>query len=122
MLEDPRRPISTEDLLSMVDRVARKMLDTQLEKDEIFVGSLDAVSLYPSLVIKDVSKLCGEKVVSSGVKFEDIDMTWACKYVALAMEENEVTSRNLNDVIPRRRAKQGRKPTMRTVVMDDKKQ
>ena len=56
------------------------------------------------------------------MKFETIDITWACKYVALAMDENEVVRRNMQDVIPRRKAKQGKKATMRTVVVDDSKE
>ena len=86
------------------------------------MGSLDAVSLYPSLVIKEVGKICAEKVIESKVKFENADIAWACKYVALAMDENEVVRRELNDVIPRRKAKTGRKATLRTVVMDDYKE
>ena len=114
--------ISTEDLLSMVDKVSSKILGLGLEEDKIFVGSLDAVSLYPSLVIDKVSRMCGERVRESGMKFENIDITWACKYVALAMDENEVVRRNMQDVIPRRKAKQGKKATMRTVVVDDLKE
>ena len=103
-----------------VDRVAKRLLDLKLEKDDIFVGSLDAVSLYPSLVIEEVGKIYADKVKESGVKFENADITWACKYVALAMDENEVSRRELNDVIPRRKARQGKKAMRRTVVMSRK--
>ena len=91
-----------------------------MKREDIFVGSLDTVALYPSLVISEVGKICADKVKQSEIKFENVDMMWAAKYVALALDEDEVTRRGDNDIIPRRKARQGRKATMRTVVVEDK--
>ena len=88
----------------------------------LVVGSLDNKALYPSLEIIATSEICARLIATSGVKFEGVDWAWACKFVALAMEEDDVIRKDLQDIIPRRRAKSGKKPTLRTVETDDKKE
>ena len=61
-------------------------------------------------------------VAESGLKIEGLDYKWACKYVALAMKPEEVRKRGLQDIIPRKIAKKGKDPTLRTVNEDDKKE
>ena len=75
------------------------------EDEEIFVGSLDAEALYPSLDTEKVAKLCGKLVSDSGIKIDNVDYRWATTYIAANMTQQQVSSENLQHVIPRRRFK-----------------
>merc|ERR1712082_160137 len=68
------------------------------------------------------SKICSEIVAKSGLKWEGVDWWWATRFVALAMEEGEMIAKGLADIIPQKRAKSGKKPTLLTVEDDDKKE
>ena len=114
--------ISTEDLLSLIDSMAGKIRDDNLEMDDLFIGSLDVEALYPSLEINQCSKLCGEMVSESGLKFEGVDWVWVAKYVALCWTREEVNRRELGELVPYKKSKRGFKPTLLTVSIDDKKE
>ena len=45
--------------------------------------SLDARALYPSLYIERTSSFVSKRVVNSKVKHEDVNHTWATKYVGI---------------------------------------
>ena len=70
-------------MLSKIDKAVEEIKQQKIEKDDLFVGSLDVEALYPSLEIEEVSKICADMVIESGLKFEGFDLVWACKYVAL---------------------------------------
>ena len=55
---------------------------------------IDAEALYPSLDIAKASRLIGELIRESGLSFDNIDWTWAARYVALAMNEDDVVRMN----------------------------
>ena len=78
-------------------------------------------ALYPSLDILESAKICGEAVARSEVDFEDVDWTWASVYVALNMTQVEINKEGLQDLVPRRLAKTGRRPTVLTAVEDEKR-
>ena len=98
-----KESISTEDVLSIVDKVALQILNQNLNQEDLFVGSLDAEALYPSLNIDKTAKLIGELIGEAGLKWEGVDFRWASIYVAMEMDEYEVIRRNLQHLIPRRR-------------------
>ena len=62
--------ISTEDLMSHVDMLNEKWAKDKfkVERGEIFIGSLDATALYPSLLTKKCAKLCGQLVSESDLE------------------------------------------------------
>ena len=64
-------------MLSVIDAVSDKIMEDHLEEDELFIGSLDAEALYPSLEIDKCSKICAEMVASSGVRIEGLNYKWA---------------------------------------------
>ena len=105
--------ISTEEMLSCIDDLNETWKEKQFnpEWDEIFVGSLDAEALYPSLDTDRVAKLCGETLVKSGLKIQNVDWKWATSYVALSFKKQwQVNRAGLADCIPRRRYKHGPRP------------
>ena len=108
--------ISTEYLLATIDKIAKEMLERNFSDEEVFVGSIDTKALYPSLDIKKSGKIC-RKIVR---KFENVDWWWMMRYLALSMEELDIRRKRLSDVIPKKRAKKGKKPTVRTITDDDK--
>ena len=104
--------ISTEDLLNQIDRLNKGWREsgTQIDQDEIFVGSLDAAALYPSLDVTRCSKMCGEMIRNSPVTFEGVDYEWASLYIALNTKPREITRWRMNSIIPSRRFTGGRPP------------
>ena len=58
-----KESISTEDVLSIVDKVALQILDQNLNQEDLFVGSLGAEALYHSLDIDKTAKLLSRTVL-----------------------------------------------------------
>ena len=77
--------------------------------------------MYPSLDIEETSKICAKMVTESGLRFQGVDWTWACKYLALNFNQKEISKRNLLGIIPVKKAKQGKDPTVLTIGPGDKK-
>ena len=102
---------STEDVLSQLDAVCGKV---EREGKDVCVGSGDATALYPSLRHAPSARLCGKLVLESQVVIEGVDYRAAGILVATACSEGEIRKAKLSKVIPKRRFKYGRKPTMAT--------
>ena len=84
------------------------------------VGSLDVKALYPSLAIDACAKIAHDRVLKSGIKFRDISKKWATVYLALNMKTHEIVRAELQHLIPTRRAKSGKPPTVLTIEVDQK--
>ena len=54
-----------------------------LDVDDLFIGSLDASALYPSLLVNPTAKIVGEHVRQSEVDFQGFNWIWASIFVAL---------------------------------------
>ena len=106
----------------MVDKVVERIIQEGYDQEDLHIGSLDAEALYPILVFEKIAGLVASKTVDSGLKFEGVDWAWAIKFVALALEEDEVRKKGLQDIIPKKRPKSSKKPTLRTVEEDDKRE
>ena len=113
--------ISSEDMLAKVDNLNEILKNRETPRDGYFVGSLDVKALYPSLDTKECSKIAGRRVVRSGLRFDGMNWDWATVYVALCMSEKEIREEKMEDVLPKRKAKQGTRPTIRTVNLEEKK-
>ena len=118
---DPVENISTEELLSHVDDLVLRLNQDGMPSEGICVGSLDVKDLYPSLNIVESAKICGAAVKNSELEFEDVDWTWATLYIALNMQQNQINQEKLQDLVPRRVAKRGRRPTVLSAKDDEKK-
>ena len=53
------------------------------QKNGHIVGSIDTSALYGSIDIQHASKLCGERIIDSGIKFSQFDLEWTNVYLAL---------------------------------------
>ena len=114
-----REAISTEDLLADIDKVSPQHVDKNLQQDDIFAGSLDVKALYPSLDIEQTSKICGDRVKTSPLVFEGVNLKWALKYVALGLKDGEREQRHLEHLILGHKGKGNKKPMVRTVEKDE---
>ena len=112
-LTDEYEVISSEEMCGFMDILVEDARKEGKETRNWVILSLDAVGLYPALNIKQCSKVVAERVASSDMKIEGIDFKWAATYVALAMDENDVTRKGLHDIIPRRRSRCGTKATIK---------
>ena len=103
--EQQGEAISTEDMLSRVDVLNEKWLSegVSFEEGELFVGSLDATALYPSLDSLKVAKLCGRLATENRLAIENVDYVWAGAYIACNMHPEQVFREGLSDCVPRRR-------------------
>ena len=61
------------------------------------VLSLDANALYPSPNIEKTSRIVAKKVVFSNIQIDEVDYTWASKYVVLNLDRSEITVSSLED-------------------------
>ena len=112
--------ISTEDLLNSVDRLCEKLSEREETSEGIFLGSLDAKALYPSINTKHAAGLVANHVMETGLAFDGVDMRWATTYVALNMTQAEINRKGLQDVIPTKRARTGKRPTILTYYKEEK--
>ena len=110
--QEQSESISTEDLMNKIDQLNEEWEKQGIKwgKGELFVGSLDATALYPSLDVRQCSKLCGEMLRESPLKVEGIDYTWAAMYVALTSEQWQINSWKMDHIIPYRRHINGSQP------------
>ena len=112
--EDTDEAISGEEMRAHIDDLVEKMKNLP-EEESVFVGSLDAKALFPSLKIKESAKLVARRIQDAEVKFENVGYKWASMYFALSMEFTDVVRQDIQSIVPRKRAKRGSDPTVRTV-------
>ena len=108
-------------MLAKIDRLNERLTEEKTPNNGYFVGSLDVKALYPSLDTKVCSKIAAERIVRSKLEFDGVNWDWATIYVALCLNEREIRKEGLEEVIPRRKANQGTRPTIKTVNLEEKK-
>ena len=121
-ISDNCEVISSEEMCGFLDMLVVDARNRNTDTEDWMVLSLDAVGLFPALDIQKCSELVAKRVANSNLNFEGVCYKWAAKYVALGMSENEVVRKELHDVIPRRRSKHGTKATVKTIMVDQKKE
>ena len=117
--EETSEAISGEEMRAEIDLL--NLTEQPVEVNGMFVGSLDAEALYPSLNIVESSKMCEERVMASGMIFEGVDYGWATRYVALNMSQEDINREKLYKIIPRRKSRAGQRPTVRTYTEEESK-
>ena len=80
------------------------------KKGEIFVGSLDATALYPSLNTNKCAKMCRELVEKCEIEFLGVDYKWASLYLSLATKPWQRNAWQMTDLLPKRRFTKGQEP------------
>ena len=112
--------ISSEEMLSFIDDLNEVLRREGAPDMGLCVGSLDVKALYPSLAIDACAKIAHDRILKSGIEFRDISTKWATIYLALNMKTHEIVRADLQHLIPTRRAKSGKPPTVLTIEVDQK--
>ena len=98
---------STEELLADFDMINKTGL-----KPDSFVGSADVIALYPSLNVERVADVVGEMIKESEIKLEGVDYEEVGMYLAICKESKDLEALKIQELCPKRKHKQGRKPTL----------
>ena len=75
----------------------------------ITIGSLDVVSMFPSLKAVPVSKMAAQAVLDSSVEFAGVDYQMLGIYLAHSYPRHELVKLGISDFIPIRKVKSGGK-------------
>ena len=106
-VEDPFEVISSEDLLSRIEKFNKLVDQTKKEKikenpksdwdwrdDWMLIGS-DVVSLFPSLTAENTAKIVRNQVRKSPIEWKNIDVDWLRLYI----HQNRSMSSDLSSII-----------------------
>ena len=69
--------ISSEELLSFVNELNKRLRQEGVPEMGFCVGSLEVKALYPSLLIEACAKIAHNKIIISPVSIPDMDTKWA---------------------------------------------
>ena len=78
----------------------------------IVVGA-DVKSLYPSMDVKEVSRMMKEAILAAPISWEGVDLLECSRYVALNWTEDQCRKSKLRRILPRRRFNNGTKPSVK---------
>ena len=101
--------VSTEDMVAAMER-----LNTRNDTPELFIGSMDVRSLYPSLLAIPTAEIVTKVFTEVDIKIEGVDWSEAGKYLALNLSQKEIQDLNLRHLVSTRKNKGGRHPGMTT--------
>ena len=101
--------VSTEDMIAAMER-----LNTRNDTPELFIGSMDVRSLYPSLLAIPTAEIVTKVFTEVDIKIEGVDWSEAGKYLALNLSQKEIQDLNLRHLVSTRKNKGGRHPGMTT--------
>ena len=84
---------NTEEVCRGIQDVNKILADVDKE-EEIVIGSMDAVGLYPSLKIEETVGICLD------IKFEGVDWQEMVKYIKVSLTETEIKEAGLDKFMP----------------------
>ena len=103
---------STEELMRDIEDTSIKAEEEGW--DDLVVGSMDVVALYPSIDQTQAAKVVARRYLESGIVTEDVNYRAASIYLAVNADRDELIREGLAELIPARVHTRGRKPTART--------
>ena len=87
----------------------------------MIVTSMDVIGLYPNLDINRSAEECGKEMEETQVKYKNVDMLWAGKFVASNMSQSKIDKEGLRNLIPRRKKRCGVRPGSTTKELYERK-
>ena len=90
------------------DAVNNRLVQNKGQRMQVIGADVEA--LYPSLSAVEVAEIVYDAVMSTEIKFDGINWTEACKYIALTSTEQECRLGPLMRVLPIRRSVNGTRP------------
>ena len=110
--EDSVEAISTEDMLSKVEELNRRIEQGEISPKNLTIGSLDVESLYPSIDTKKAAEICRDRIMKSPLEIEGVDFKWTGLYLSNSMTPAEKVDAKVIGLLSRRKNQQGHKTTM----------
>ena len=99
---------NTEELLEAFE----KFNEDKNNKDDtetFIIGSMDAVSLYPSLEVNRVEEIVRQQIIGSKINIEGIDVMEMGKYLRKNMDTNEIKEKGFEELLPKNIKKKNNK-------------
>ena len=94
---------STEELLESFEAFNTELDDKNKKHDmDYIVGSMDAVSLYPSLEAERSAEIIREVVMNSNITFDDIDIEELGIYLRTNLSKQYINERGYENLLPRK--------------------
>ena len=109
-LEGDFEVISTEDVRARIDEYNTGTSNHLPDRDLRMILGADAVSLFPSLDTKQVSKIVAQEFLKSNLRVEGIDCKELGKYVGMNWSPTQILLAGLRRVVPVRKFKMGPRP------------
>ena len=88
------------------------------ETNDFTVGSMDAISLYPSIKVEEAMAICLEMAVEAPIEFEGISWKQMMKYLKVQMPLKDITEAGLDKFLPTRYTNRGPRITLKYLQTD----
>ena len=93
---------STEELLEAFETFNKTKNNSSDDNSEYIIGSMDAVSLYPSLELERSLEIVKEEVIKSYVTFENVDTHELGIYLRKNLAPEYIKAKGYDKVLPRK--------------------
>jgi hypothetical protein len=100
---------STEDMIASINK-----FNNNNDKCNMNIISMDVKALYPSIDIREVAAVVRQIYQESKLEIDGVNWEEACKYLALLIKPEEITTMGLTEVIQKRKHRRGRPPGITT--------
>ena len=93
---------------------AMERTNTENDAPELFLGSMDVKSLYPSLQAQTTAEIVSEISKEVDIKIEGVNWAEAGKYLAINLSQKEIKDLKIEHLVSTRKNKGGRHPGITT--------
>ena len=109
--------INTEMLCREVQDANIRIKQNNVSREDVVIGSLDAVALYPSLKLQETSDIIHNMVLQSEVDVRGLQWKELAKYLYIVCTPQQIDRAGLRDFLPIRYTTRGT-PTLRYLLSD----
>ena len=93
---------NTEELLEAFEQFNKDNIENKNngEKEVMIIGSMDAVSLYPSLKVDRAEEIIRQSIIESRINIEGLDVTEIGIYLRKNLNDKEIEEKGFKDLLP----------------------
>ena len=114
---------STEELLSSIEILNSKIkavYETKTDVNTKIIGSMDAISLFPSIKANRAAEIVVSEVIASDVNFDGLNIKELSRYLRKNLSNKEIDDKGLGEVIPsKKKKKENNLPEEKTKLPDN---
>ena len=98
---------NTEELLGAFEEFNKNNENTRntndgKEKEKLIIGSMDAISLYPSIKVDRAEEIVKQKIIESDIKLEGLDVMEIGKYLRKNLTSKEIGEKGFKQLLPQK--------------------